>query len=201
MRRKKKRSYRRGRKFLRGNIWWISWCHNGKERRESSNSTSETVATGLLNRRLGELQEGKVITPNQNKIMFNEMIDLLLLDHEVNGRTETVKFLVAHLRRHFGFDKAVAITDDRILGYVKIRREEGAADGSIKLELAALSRAFNLSIAAKKLSPNARPTFPRIILNNAREGFVSHAQFLTLRDQLPEHLKDPVGFCTIAVGA
>src|SRR5262249_5597722 len=71
---------------------------------------------------------------------------------------------------------------------------EGAADGSIKLELAALSRAFNLAINAKKLTPHARPTFPTITLNNAREGFVSHAEFLALGEKLPGHLKDPIAF-------
>jgi integrase len=60
--------------------------------------------------------------------------------------------------------------------------------------LAALSRAFNLAIAAKKLTPHARPSFPTITLNNAREGFVSHAEFLALRERLPGHLKDPVAF-------
>ena len=49
---KKKRSYGRGRIFRRGAIWWVSWCHNGKERRESSTSSNETIAKNLLNRRL-----------------------------------------------------------------------------------------------------------------------------------------------------
>jgi integrase len=118
---------------------------------------------------------------------------LLLLDHEIKGRTETVKFLVVHLRDYFGFDKAMAITTDRILGYVRARREEGAADG-IKLELAALSRAFNLAIAAEMLTPHARPDFPKIILDDARQGFIDYANFIILKDNLPAHLKDSVGF-------
>jgi len=130
----------------------------------------------------------------QEKYMFNEMADLLLLDHEINARTDTVKYLVKHLRQYFGFDRAVTITDDRILLYMQSRRKEGASDGTIRLELAALSKAFNLAIGAKKLSADARPTFPKISLDNARQGFVSHAEFLALREELPAHLQDPVAF-------
>src|SRR5439155_12215576 len=126
---------------------------HGIKRRESSDSTIESKARALRKQRLGELAEGKVINPKQEKFTYSELEELLLLDHETNGRTDTVKFLVAHLRHYFGFDKAMAITTERILRYVQARRKEGAADGSIKLELAALSRAFNLAIKAKKLTP------------------------------------------------
>jgi integrase len=83
-----------------------------------------------------------------------------------------------------------------ILAYVEARRKEGAKDGTIKLELAALSRMFTLAITSKppKLPPDARPTFPKIILDNARQGFVSHSDFLALQGKLPDHLKDPAGF-------
>jgi hypothetical protein len=103
---------------------------------------------------------GKLVVTNQHKIKFDDLIALLLLDHEINGRTETVKFHVRHLRRFFGFDRATAITNERLLRYVKSRRDEGAADGSIKLELAALSKAFNLAIQARKLYPERETWFP-----------------------------------------
>src|SRR5262249_36218115 len=122
------------------------------------------------------------------------MLDFLLLTHEVNGYSKAVQWPVKHLRSHFGFDRAMAITDDRILLYVQARRNEGAADGTIKLELAAFSRAFTLAIEAKKLSADAKPMFPKISLDNARQGFCSHPDFLALQGKLPRHLKDPVGF-------
>lgn len=189
-----KRSYGEGRVFLNGNLWWISYCINGKERRESSRSTSRAEAKKLLRRRLGEKDEGKLIITNQHKVKFDNLIELLLLNHEVNGRTETVKFHVKHLRRFFGFERVTAITNERLLQYVKSRREKGAADASIKLELAALSKAFNLAIQAKKLYPDARPIFPKIKLDNARKGFLEYPQFLQLLANLPENLRDPVNF-------
>ena len=32
------------------------------------------------------------------------------------------------------------------------------------------------------------------MLNNARDGFVWHAQFLSLQDELPDHFKEPIAF-------
>ena len=62
---------------------------------ESSGSTSWSVASKLLKRRQGEVAAGKaLVSPaKQEKYMFNEMAELLLLDHEINARTDTVKYL------------------------------------------------------------------------------------------------------------
>jgi integrase len=199
-RKRKKRVYGLGRIFPRGphKILWIGYSpgRGQKERRESSSSTNLSVASKLLKQRQGEVAAGKAIVSHakQEKYMFNELADLLLLDHEINDRTDTVKYLVKHLRQYFGLDRAITITDDRILLYMQSRRKEGASDGTVRLELAALSKAFNLAIGAKKLSADARPTFPKISLDNARQGFVSHAEFLALREELPVHLQDPVAF-------
>jgi integrase len=195
----KKRSYGLGRVWARGRIWWIGYSPGGgrREIRESSGSTQKSVAMKLLKQRLAAIAKGEVsaATPaKQEKFTVAEMLDLLLLDHQVAGRSDAVQWPVKHLKRYFGFDRAVSITDERILLYVQSRRMEKAADGSIKLELAALSKAFSVSIVAKKLSPHARPAFPKILLNNSRQGFVSHPEFLALKERLPAHLKDPVGF-------
>jgi integrase len=199
-RKRKKRGYGLGRIFPRGpyKILWIGYSpgRGQKERRESSGSTSWSVASKLLKRRQGEVAAGKVIVSHaqQEKYTVAQMLDFLLLTHQVSGYSKAVQWPVKHLRRFFGFDRAMAITDDRILLYVQARRNEGATDGTIKLELAALSRAFTLAIEAKKLPADARPTFPKINLDNARQGFVSHPDFLALQGKLPRHLKDPVGF-------
>ena len=152
----------------------------------------------VLKQRLAAIARGEVsaaVTPaKQEKFTVIEMLDLLLLEHQASGRSDAMQWPVKHLKRYFGFDRAVSITDERILLYIQTRRKEQAADGSIKLELAALSKAFNVAISAKKLSVHARPAFPKILLNNVRQGFVSHPEFLALQGKLPAYLRDPVGF-------
>lgn len=43
-------------------------------------------AKKLLRRRLAEKDEGKLAITNQHKVKFDDLVELLLLDHEVNGR-------------------------------------------------------------------------------------------------------------------
>jgi hypothetical protein len=166
----------------------------GKERRESSGSTNWSVASKLLKKRQGEVAEGKVVVSSvkQEKYTVNEMLDYLLVDHEMNAKTKTATYLVKHLRQCFGFDRAMFLTGDRLLRYQQSRMAEGASKGTVRLELAALSRAYNLAISVRKLPLHARPTFPKISLSNARQGFVSHSQFMCLLEKLPAHLRDPI---------
>jgi hypothetical protein len=82
-----KRSYGQGRVFLVGNTWWFAYCVNGKERRESFRSGSEAEARKLLRRRLIDKDEGKLVIINQAKVKFDDLVELLLLDHQVHGPT------------------------------------------------------------------------------------------------------------------
>ena len=168
----------------------------GKERRESSGSTNWSVASKLLKKRQGEVAEDKVSVSlvKQEKYTVNEMLDYLLVDHEMNAKTKTATYLVKHLRQCFGFDRAMFLTGDRLLRYQQSRMAEGASKGTVRLELAALSRAYNLAISVGKLPLHARPTFPKISLSNARQGIVSHSQFMCLLEKLPAHLRDPISF-------
>lgn len=45
--------------FIRNSIYWIRYSFNGKQKRESSNSTKKEDARLLLAKRLQEIAEGK----------------------------------------------------------------------------------------------------------------------------------------------
>ncbi|MBI1994870.1 MAG: site-specific integrase [Deltaproteobacteria bacterium] len=51
---------------------------------------------------------------------------------------------------------------------------------------------FSLAVQAGKLS--SKPYIPTLEENNARQGFLDHGSFLVLRENLSDHLKDPVTF-------
>ncbi len=102
-----------------------------------------------------------------------------------------------HLRQHFGDDRAVQITSDRLTSYANNRRSDGAALASISTELAALRRAFNLAGRAGRLM--SRPHFPTIKLNNTRQGFFEEADFRAVQAELPEHLR-PLMTCGFLTG-
>src|SRR5579885_1176653 len=183
-----------GRIFKRGPIYWIAYYHRGKEFRESSRSDSEAQARKLLKKRIGEVANGQLIGPSEERLGFDDLANMLITDYEINGKrsVDSVRLSIRHLREFFGLYRAIDITPDRISAYVRARQEEDAANGSINRELAALKRAFTLATRAGKL--NSAPYIRLLEENNSRCGFLDHGSFLALRDGLPAHLKDPVTF-------
>ena len=183
-----------GRVFKRGSTYWIAYCYRGKEHRESTHSDNEAQARKLLKKRVGEMGQGRLIGPSEERLTFEDLASMLLTDYEVNGKRslESAKLSIKHLREFFGSERAIDITLDRVRSYVRERQREGAANGSINRELAALKRAFTLATRAGKLG--SAPYIPLLEENNSRRGFLDHGGFLALRDGLPAHLKDPVTF-------
>lgn len=142
-----------GRVFKRGSTYWIAYCYRGKEHRESSHSDNEATARKLLKKRVGEMGQGKLIGPSEERLTFDDLASMLLTVYEVNGKRslESTKLSIRHLREFFGSERAVDITLDRVRAYVRERQREGATNGSINRELAALKRAFTLATRAGKL--------------------------------------------------
>lgn len=183
-----------GRIFKRGPIYWIAYSYRGKEHRESARSESERQARKLLKKRIGETSAGTFIGPNEERLTFEGMAELLLTDYQINGKRSisTLRGLIRHLSGYFGMSKAVDITADRIAAYIANRQRERAANASINRELAALKRMFNLAVRARRL--NHAPYIAMLAENNARQGFVDHAGFVAVRNALPAYLKDPITF-------
>lgn len=182
-----------GRVYLRGSIYWIEYWHRGKGYWESSHSDKDTIAKRLLKKRLGEIGSGQFIGATEEKITFERIADDLLNHYRANDQdAEAVKYPIARLRKSFGFDKALDITTDRIRQHIARSQSAGAANATINRDLAALKRMFSLALQANKLS--RRPHIPTLEENNARQGFLDHGSFLALRENLPDHLKDPVSF-------
>ena len=90
--------------------------------------------------------------------------------------------------------RVTEITSPRINAYKEKRLEEGAANGTVNRELAALKRMLNLG--AKQTPPKVDkvPYIPMLKENNVRKGFFEHGDFLALRNAMLEHLKGFVTF-------
>ncbi len=98
-----------------------------------------------------------------------------------------------HLRGWFGATcRAVDITTDRIVAYVKHRQGEGARPATTRNEMAALKRAFNLALRAGLLS--YKPSFPTIAVHNARRGFFEEAEFRSVVERLPAGVRELAEF-------
>lgn len=80
------------------------------------------------------------------------------------------------------------MTGDRIAKYVDRRRQAGKEPGTVNRELAALKRALALAVDHDRLAHV--PTIKMLTEHNARQGFISPADFEAIVVALPRYLQD-----------
>ena len=182
--------------YRRGAIWWIRYSHRGQEFRESSESESETSPANCLtpaSRKPGGA--GNFSALPRKSCCFDDLAATLMSDYTINefaacaGLTGSLK----HLRAYFGLDRAIDITTDRIRAYVVKRREAGAAKCDRKPRTGRAQTRLHDRRQSRTPVPRAAHRDARRE-RNARQGFLDHAEFVALRDALPEHLRDPIAF-------
>ena len=157
--------------YKRGNIWWVKYYRNGKNYRESSKSSKKMVAKKLLDRREGEISQGKIPGVLFEKVFFDELAEDFLRDYRVNRKksAKRAQQAVNHLKMYFEGIRIVDITTPVIQDYIEKRMtwtckkcsktfdaeakcpccgsndlKAGAANGTINRELSALKRMLNM---------------------------------------------------------
>lgn len=180
-----------GRIFRRGTVWWVAYCHQGQEYRESARSDKEADARQLLQQRLGEVGGDRV--PNR-RLTFDHLVAEYLQDHTLRSQRsrEWAEDRVANLRRFFGGVKLAEITTGCIKDYQQSRLGEGAAAATVNRDLGALGRMFTLAVQSGRWS--RRPHVPKLMEAPPRSGFVSHGQYLAIRKHLISDYQDVLDF-------
>ena len=182
--------------YKRGNTWWIKYYRNGKCFRESSGTTKKMVAKKLMDRREGEIAQGKIPSVHFEKVTFDELAEDFLRDYRINERKSLARAerSVVLLTESFGGLKVVNIETPIIRRYIEQRLEQEAANATINRELSALKRMLNLGAEQSPPLVERVPKIPMLKESNVRKGFFEHAEFLAVRDCLPDYLKGYVTF-------
>jgi integrase len=192
-------------------IWWMAFYTRGKQIRMSTGEVDEKKAERALKLKLqerdAELGGGrKMITPQQQRLTVNELLDALKLDYTLRGKGGAR--LVSNLKpleEHFGDFCAVNLTSTHVDKFIETALQHGrrkakvaaipekkakpAKPASINRSLQLLSQSYKLAIANGRLS-----TAPRIRklseVGNARQGFFSSMEFRSVLANLPAYLRD-----------
>lgn len=181
-------------KQKRSPYWWVRYRVNGKEYRESSESTDVRKAEKLLAKREAELGLGAFVAPDTKRTTFEHLAQLIRDDYRVNGRksSDTLETQLNRLAAAFAGARAATLTADRLNHYVADRLEAKAAPATVRNELNALRRAFRLAHAAGKVGPV--PAFPSVNPGPPRSGFLEDSDFPALLAELPAFLRPLVQF-------
>jgi integrase len=193
--------YRRGSGsiYKKRGVYYIAYYANGKQVCESARTTDKAEARRLLQARLGQLAEGRYVGPAAERVTFEELATMILDDYRANGQKsvgDVERRIRCHLRPFFGHKKAHEVTTADVKAYIAHRQQEGAKNGSINRELAALKRMFTLALQAEKIT--RKPYIPTLEENNARTGFFEQAEYETILAHLPDHLRPVVTFAYIS---
>jgi len=170
-------------------VYWIRYWFRGLEHAESSGSVRYAHALALLRRRQAEMGQGRLVGPDVERTLFDDLAEMLLTDYRINMRRslDRMEGAIGHLGETFGGMRALDITADRIAAYVERRQTEGAANATINRELAALKRMFRLGEWAGRVV--GRPHIALLREDNVRTGFFEAEQFRAVLARLPGDLK------------
>lgn len=156
--------------------WHMALWIDGKEHRRSTGETDERKALKRLRDWQAEVKSGEYAAQGL-KITVGQIIELVRLDYEKkqNRSVKNLTWLTKHLLEHFAADmRAKNVTSIAVDAYIVARREEGAADSTIRQEVHVLDRGFKLAVTKRLLASQARPFIENITVgdSNARQGFV-----------------------------
>lgn len=180
--------------YKRGGAFWIKYYApdpaTGRKRayRERGGST-EAEARGLLkkrNRQKAVHEEGlaRFQGPQRERVTLDMLLDALLDDYRIRGLSSLrqMESRLGNVRRHFGAERAVNITTQRLREFVAERKGRGARPATINRELEGIRRAFRLAVDDGVLFQI--PNVPQLPQKNARKGFFGHAEFFGVLKRL-----------------
>ena len=176
---------------------WVRYRVNGKEYRESTESTSERVAESLLARRQAELGLGAFTAPNTKRTTVDDVLGMVRDDYVVTGKKslDTLDTLIKRLKAALGGVRVTTLTADRLTAYVRGRLEQGAAGSTVRNEMNALHRGLNLARRAGKVA--SVPPFPTVNPGPPRTGFLDDGDLPKLLGELSPDLRPLAHFLAL----
>jgi integrase len=166
-------SWGRGNVYQRGNKLWIRYPDGTGRQRFESAGTDPEKAKRLLERRLVELEDGRL--PAKSKARKQSVSQLLdALEHDYATRkcrsAENLKSVMKPVRELLGDRRAASITTKELTAYILERRTAGAADETLGRQLRHLNQAFRLQSAIPI------PKFPKLPKGKVRDVLIAPAE-------------------------
>jgi integrase len=148
----------------------------------------------MLQRRLGQVAEGRYVGPRVDRVTFDELAEDMLNDYRINGKKslKDAQRTVKALARFFAGRKVQSVLPSEISRYVAQRQAAGLTNGSINRELAGLKRMYSLGLQSGKII--RKPHIEMLQEDNVRSGFFEWEDFQAVHAKLPEHLQAPMIF-------
>ncbi len=130
--------------FKRGNVWWYEFIFANRRVRESTRTTSKTVAKLAEHNRRRDLERGfNGIEDNREHRVrsISEIAAEHLQDYYLRHKSgDFARYAIGHITRLLGDSMAIDITDKTVKAYQMMRLKESAAPKTINEEVGFLLR-------------------------------------------------------------
>lgn len=181
----------RGDGFLyeRNGTWWACFWRDGKRIRESLHTADKELAATRLQKLRHARERGSYLSPTERRVFVDELLDDLLRNLKLRG-TASLKSDTSHakaIREALGHQRAATLDTATIERAQADWKEAGVAPATINNRCEVLRRAYRLASMRRPPKVLAVPHVPMLKLENARQGFVSRADF----EALLRGIKDP----------
>jgi integrase len=165
--------------------WWMSWVVDGKQYRETTNTSDKEKAKIRLAERVAARK-----VPVKGTV--SDMLDAVVTDYQLNDQgVEFARLWIEnHLQPFFGHLKPDQVTSKMIRDFQieKLKAEKPLSNASINRALSVLRRAYTLA----EIKP---PRIEKLSEDNVRTGFLDDADFWKLYEHLAPHLRPLTLFC------
>ncbi len=113
--------------YKRGNTWWIKYHKNGKAFYESTHTDREKEAKRMLQKREGDIAQGKTPGIYYDKVKFDRIAELYLTNYKLKERKTLVKAerCARYLKEAFDGLSVTDITSDQVTSYIQERQDKG----------------------------------------------------------------------------
>jgi hypothetical protein len=176
------------------------WNHNGKTYHIHTGSLDKAVADQGLREKLTEIGRGLPPGTAAERLRWADARLLLCSRYKTRGQNlKTLAKNLRHLDLAFAGMRMLQIDALEIARYIEKRKDYGAAEATIDVELAMLKCAFNLCWRMKAgLQRDHVPYIPLFKPNNIRQVSISPAQVAELLAEIPDlDVRDAVEFTSI----
>ncbi len=135
--------------FKRGNVWWYEFWFAARRVRESSKTTSKTLAKAAEQKRRRELEEGfnNLEDVRQERVRtIQDLADEYLISYKLrHPRSATFAvYALGHVKRLLGDKMLVDVNEDVVKEYQEARLREKTAPKSINEEIGFLLRIMDV---------------------------------------------------------
>lgn len=181
----------------RGDVWWMSFTHQGNQVRRSTGTGDRRVADAILAKVKVQIVEGQYFERAvAESHTFKELMDRYEKEHVARKlRHRGLNGYMKNLRGFFGEKTLADITPKEIVAYKNKRYEDGMAPATINRELANLKKAFNLALREWEwchMNPVSRVSMEKE--NNKRDRWLTEDEASRLLGCCRPWLRDLVLF-------